>query len=194
MAFSNSDPLPAYDSMSQEEVEREAPDWYSRWRARIHDWVRAHSDSTLASIVTLVPDLLVLTIRLAKDPRVPFLVKGQLILAAAYVISPIDFLPEAALGVIGLAEDAGVLALVLYWLKHMGRIDTAVLHDNWPGREDVDRVIDGLHDEIERNREKIIGADVWQKIEQRFGKAARQQRQQRSFNPLRRFHRTRSQT
>jgi uncharacterized membrane protein YkvA (DUF1232 family) len=192
MSFSNSNPLPTYDSMNREDVEREAPDWYSRWRTRIHDWVRAHSDSTLASIVTLVPDLFVLTIRLAKDPRVPLLVKGQLILAAAYVISPIDFLPEAALGVIGLAEDAGVLALVLYWLKHMGRIDTAVLHENWPGREEVDRVIDGLHDEIERNRDKIIGAEVWQKIERRFGKSARQKRPPRRFNPLRRFRRARS--
>jgi uncharacterized membrane protein YkvA (DUF1232 family) len=178
------------EPMNQETIERELPGWYNRWRKRIHEWMSSHADPPLASIVTLVPDLLVLTVRLAKDSRVPLLVKGQLLLAAAYVISPVDLMPEAVLGVIGLAEDAGVLALVLYWLKHMGRVDLEVLRENWPGKEEVDHVIDGLHDEIERNRDRIIGAEVWQKIERRFGKNAREER--RIFNPLRRLRRVRT--
>lgn len=177
-----------HEAMSADDVQREAPGWYERWRARIHEWVSSHADPVLASILTLLPDLLVLTVRLAKDPRVSLLVKGQLVLAAAYVISPVDFVPEAALGVIGLAEDAGVLALVLYWLKHMGKVDLSVLREHWPGHEDVDRVIDGLHSEIERNRDKIAGADVWQKIERRFVKRAQKSRPRRPRNPFRRAH------
>jgi uncharacterized membrane protein YkvA (DUF1232 family) len=157
-------------NMDAQQVNRELPGWYTRWRPQIHDWVKTHADDTLASIVLLVPDLLVLITRLIKDPRVPLIVKGQLLLAAVYVISPFDFLPEAMLGVIGLAEDAGVLALVLYGLKHMRGIDPAILRDNWAGSDDIESIIETLHDRIIKNRDKIIGADIWQKIETMFGR------------------------
>jgi uncharacterized membrane protein YkvA (DUF1232 family) len=180
------EPLP-FESLSGQDVELELPGWYGRWRGRIHAWVSQRADMTVANLLTLLPDLLVLTVRLAKDPRVPFFAKAQLALAAAYVISPIDFLPEAALGVLGLTDDLTVLALVLYWLQSMNKIDREVLHDNWPGDGQVEAVIDHVHDRIMAEKDTILSHDVWQKIERRFSPQRREQRPRRLSNPLRRL-------
>lgn len=181
------EPLP-FESMTEREVELELPGWYGRWRGRIHVWVTEHADARVAGLLTLLPDLLVLTVRLAKDPRVPFFAKAQLALAAAYVISPIDFLPEAALGVLGLSDDLTVLALVLYWLQSMNKIDREVLRDNWPGDGQVEAVIDNVHGRIMAERDHILSHDVWQKIERRFSPARRDERPRRRLsNPLKRL-------
>src|SRR5690606_33154027 len=84
-----------------------------------------------------------------------------------------DLVPEALLGPIGLAEDAGVLALVLFWLKGLTQVDPRVLHENWPGKGEVDQVIDRVHAQIIDNRDRIYSTDVWQTIERRFGRGNR---------------------
>lgn len=169
--------------MDAQAVQAALSGWYERWRDRIHEWARHNADDRLASILTLVPDMLMLVVRLARDPRVPWMLKGQLVLAAAYVISPFDLVPEGILGPIGLADDAGVLALVLYWLKGLAQVDPRVLHDNWPGKGEVDEVIDRVHSQIVENRERIYSSDVWQQIERRFGRANRAPRVVRVKSP-----------
>lgn len=160
-------------SLEPQALQDASAGWYARWRDRIHAWVERNSDDRLATILTFVPDMLMLVVRLARDPRVPWMLKGQLVLAAAYVISPFDLVPEGILGPIGLAEDAGVLALVLFWLKGLAQVDPRVLHDNWPGKGEVDEVIDRVHSQIVDNRDRIYSSDVWQKIERRFGRNRR---------------------
>ena len=161
------------EPLNQQQIEQRAPDWYEAWRSRIQTWVSAHTDDEAAEIVLLVPDLLALVVRLARDKRVPFRLKAQLVLAAAYVLSPIDLIPEAVVGVIGLTDDAGVLVLVLMWIKGMSSIDPQVLRDNWSGQGDVIAVIDGLHTKIVTNAERLYPAKVWQTIQARFGKIKR---------------------
>jgi uncharacterized membrane protein YkvA (DUF1232 family) len=99
--------------MNEQQIEQRTPDWYETWRERIRAWVSKHTDDEVAAIVLLVPDLLALVVRLARDSRVPFMLNGQLLLAAAYVLSPVDLIPEIIVGVLGLGDDAGVLMLVL---------------------------------------------------------------------------------
>jgi uncharacterized membrane protein YkvA (DUF1232 family) len=162
----------SFENISQEQVEQELPDWYDLWRSRIQTWVKEHTDEQFAKVVLLLPDLLALIVRLAQDRRVPFLLKGQLLLAAAYVISPLDLVPEAALGVIGLTEDAGVMALILYSLQNLGKIDIAVLKDNWSGDDNPSEVIDQIHTTIIANKDHFFDSSVWQKIQKRFGAAS----------------------
>ncbi len=162
-----------YDDLSiepldQAEIELRAPDWYETWRERIRQWIAAHAADEFAEIVLLVPDLLALLVRLIRDPRVPFTLKGQLLLAAAYVISPFDLMPEALLGVLGLADDAGVLALVLMWIKGVTSVDAQVLRDNWSGRGDVISVIDKLHTQVNENADRLFNDKVWTKLRKRF--------------------------
>src|SRR5690606_16152038 len=112
-----------FDPADEDTIYEQTPGWYEKWRKRIYKWVSRATDDTIAGIVLLVPDLFVLLVRLIQDARVPFWVKAQLVLAAAYVLSPIDFIPEAIAGVVGLTDDAGVMALVLMWIKNIMGID-----------------------------------------------------------------------
>lgn len=159
------------EPLTQRQLEQRAPDWYETWRGRIQTWVSAHADDKAAEIVLLVPDLLALVVRLARDQRVPFRLKAQLALAAAYVISPIDLIPEGLVGVIGLADDAGVLVLVLMLVRNMASVDPQVLRDNWSGRGDVIAVIDGLYQKISTNADKLYPAKVWKALRARFARA-----------------------
>ena len=167
-------PIPFSDQLdieplTQEQIEQRAPDWYEKWRVRIHEWVSRHTDAEAASVFLFVPDLLALIVRLARDRRVPFILKGQLLLAAAYVLSPVDLMPEGLLGVIGLSDDAGLMVLVLMWIKGVASIDRQVLRENWSGHGDVIEVIDNLHQRINANTDRIYSKDLWQSLQRRFG-------------------------
>lgn len=161
------------EPLSEQQIEQRAPDWYETWRERIRLWVSAHADDDTAAIVLLVPDLLALVVRLARDQRVPFMLKGQLLLAAAYVLSPVDLIPEALVGVIGLGDDAGVLVLVLMWIRGIASLDRQVLRENWSGQGDVFEVIDGLHTKITTNADRLYGDKIWQTLQRRFGSVRR---------------------
>lgn len=64
--------------------------------------------SLLGSLVTHVR----LTLRLLREPAVPVLVKTLPIAAVAYLLSPLDFVPDF-LPILGQLDDAGVLLLAL---------------------------------------------------------------------------------
>jgi uncharacterized membrane protein YkvA (DUF1232 family) len=81
-------------------------------------------------LATLIPNLVVLFRGLLGDPRVPRSSKGWLWFALAWLISPIDLIPEF-IPVAGPLDDAIVAALVL---RHvLRRTDRAVLVDHWRG-------------------------------------------------------------
>ena len=160
----------AIEPLNQTQIEQRAPDWYEAWRRRIQVWISTHADDEAAGFILLVPDFLALVVRLARDKRVPFRLKGQLLLAAAYVLSPFDLVPEALLGVIGLADDAGVLILVLMWIRGIASIDPQVLRDNWSGQGDIIEVIETLHAKINANAERLYPPKVWRELQARFGK------------------------
>jgi uncharacterized membrane protein YkvA (DUF1232 family) len=81
-------------------------------------------------LVALLPNLLRRFRDLSKDGRVPRRAKVVLALAAVWLISPIDLLPEF-LPVLGPLDDAvvGVLAL-RYLVKRAG---PAVVREHWRG-------------------------------------------------------------
>jgi uncharacterized membrane protein YkvA (DUF1232 family) len=53
-----------------------------------------------------------LAARLLRDPRVPLLMKALPLLAAVYVISPLDFVPDV-LPVLGQLDDIGIILIGL---------------------------------------------------------------------------------
>jgi uncharacterized membrane protein YkvA (DUF1232 family) len=167
------DPEMGIEATDETQIHGRARDWYDIWRARIRDFVARTTDEQVARIVLIVPDMFALVVRLARDRRVPFLLKGQLLLAAAYVLSPIDLIPEALIGVLGLTEDAGVLALVLMWISGVAGIDRQVLRDNWSGAGDVIEAIDDLHTRVNENADRLFNPAVWKKIRARFERKER---------------------
>lgn len=85
-------------------------------------------------LASLLPDCLTTVRRLRKDPRVPRRVKIAVVFAAAWVLSPIDIIPEF-LPVIGPLDDVIVVALVLrYALRHT---PADAVRDAWPGNPEL---------------------------------------------------------
>jgi uncharacterized membrane protein YkvA (DUF1232 family) len=86
--------------------------------------------SQARELVTLIPNLAVLFRGLLRDPRVPRRSKLWLWFALAWIVSPVDLIPEF-IPVAGPLDDAIVAALVLrYVFRHT---DPAVLVDHWRG-------------------------------------------------------------
>ena len=74
--------------------------------ARVTSWLSW--PSLLRTLVSHVR----LTVRLLREPRVPRLIKALPVLAALYVISPLDFVPDV-FPVLGQLDDLGVILVAL---------------------------------------------------------------------------------
>jgi uncharacterized membrane protein YkvA (DUF1232 family) len=61
-------------------------------------------------LVGAIIDRFLLTWRLIRDPRVPLWAKVIPILGVAYVLSPLDFIPDFIIGV-GQLDDIGIILL-----------------------------------------------------------------------------------
>jgi uncharacterized membrane protein YkvA (DUF1232 family) len=81
-------------------------------------------------LVALLPNLLRLFRDLSRDGRVPRRAKVVLALAAVWLVSPIDLLPEF-LPVLGPLDDAVVAALALRYL--VKRAGAEVVREHWRG-------------------------------------------------------------
>jgi len=86
--------------------------------------------SAARELATLIPNLLVLFRGLLRDPRVPRGAKVWVGVAVAWIVSPIDLVPEF-IPVVGPLDDAIVAALVLRHL--LRRTDRGVLLEHWRG-------------------------------------------------------------
>jgi uncharacterized membrane protein YkvA (DUF1232 family) len=84
--------------------------------------------------VLLVPNFAKLVARLLADPRVPRRSKIALGMAAAYVVSPIDLLPEF-IPVIGWLDDLLILTYVLD--RVIERAGAELVEEHWDGPGDL---------------------------------------------------------
>jgi uncharacterized membrane protein YkvA (DUF1232 family) len=84
--------------------------------------------------VLMLPNLIKLVGRLLKDPRVPRRSKVALGLAAAYVASPIDLVPEF-IPVLGWADDVIFILLAIDSL--IERAGPEVVQEHWDGPGDL---------------------------------------------------------
>ena len=82
----------------------------------------------------MLPNLVKLLSRLLKDPRVPRRSKILLGASFAYVLSPIDLLPEF-IPVAGVLDDIFLVALALNHLIERAGEDIVVEH--WDGPQDI---------------------------------------------------------
>jgi uncharacterized membrane protein YkvA (DUF1232 family) len=93
---------------------------------------------TLREIALFLPNFVILLKRLVTDPRVPR--KSKLILGAtiAYLVSPIDLVPDFVPG-LGQLDDAVIALLALHSI--LNRVDEEVVIEHWPGSDDVIRMV-----------------------------------------------------
>lgn len=82
----------------------------------------------------VIPNFISLLYRLVGDHRVPLQEKALLLGTIAYVISPLDFLPDA-IPFLGQIDDLLLVALVLQ--RFMNSVSHAILMEHWAGRADL---------------------------------------------------------
>lgn len=79
-----------------------------------------------------MPDVIRLLRRLAADPDVPRGTRWMLLALLAYLVSPIDLVPDF-IPVLGYADDAVVVALAIrFAISHAGR---DAVERRWPGSD-----------------------------------------------------------
>ncbi|HET8560359.1 MAG TPA: DUF1232 domain-containing protein [Marmoricola sp.] len=89
--------------------------------------------SLLREAIRLLPDLLRLVTRLARDPELPRSVRWRLAGLLAYLALPVDLVPDF-IPVLGYADDAIVVAWVLRSVVR--RVGTDAVRARWPGTDD----------------------------------------------------------
>jgi uncharacterized membrane protein YkvA (DUF1232 family) len=93
-------------------------------------WMAKPDDLRLRELLRLLPDVLRLTTRLARDRSLPRRVRVRIWLLIGYLALPIDLVPDF-IPVLGYADDAVVVALVLRSVIRRAGPDTLDRH--WPG-------------------------------------------------------------
>jgi len=101
------------------------------------------SQTDMKEYLMLVPRLVKLLWRLARDPRVPARTKATLFLLGGYIASPIDLIPDALPG-IGQLDDIAVIAFVLDQM--LNRVPEEIVREHWEGDEDVLQVVKEILD------------------------------------------------
>jgi uncharacterized membrane protein YkvA (DUF1232 family) len=93
-------------------------------------WHTRPEPARLADGLRLLPDMIRTLRRLAADPELPSGVRVRLGLLLAYLLSPIDLIPDF-IPVLGYADDAIIIALILRSVVH--RAGTDAIRQHWPG-------------------------------------------------------------
>lgn len=96
-------------------------------------WRSGRGFGGLAEAARLLPDLLRLVSRLARDKSLPRGVRVRLWLLLAYLASPLDIVPDF-IPVVGYADDAIVVALALRSVVRAAGPEP--LEQHWPGTAD----------------------------------------------------------
>ena len=130
-------------------------------RNKILNWVKEHDGGVTKEITDLImalPDLVSLSFKLVKDQRVPAELKLKITLAVAYVVSPVDLIPEALGGVLGFVDDTLAMAVLIAGLVE--EIPDEVIRDNWSGRPDILELIINGKDLLS----KMLPANIAEKL------------------------------
>ncbi len=109
---------------------------------RVYDRLRARvvprepgGGAGVRDLLLFLPDMVVLLLRLARDPRVPVGVKAVAMLGIGYALSPIDLMPEFLFGPIGFLDDLLIATAAISWIVNHVHPDLVRAH--WPGPGDV---------------------------------------------------------
>jgi len=134
--------------------------FYEKLRAKARAWTNAKTGKAggkLGEYLFLLPDFFILVCRMAVDKRVPTLTKLKLGGVIAYVMMPLDIIPDF-IPVLGSVDDLVLIVLGLNLL--LNETDPKVLQDNWSGEGDVLQ----LMQRIAATAEKFLDQKVLQRI------------------------------
>jgi uncharacterized protein (TIGR03382 family) len=96
-------------------------------------WIFRPRDVALGELLRVIPDVVRLVRRLLGDRAVPLSAKVALVVLLAWLISPIDLIPEF-IPVLGPLDDVVVAVLILRYVRR--RVGLDGLRSRWPGTPD----------------------------------------------------------
>lgn len=135
--------------------------FYEILRNRIHKFVKNYAGETgsrFAGYLLSLPDFFIMLCRLALDTRVNASQKFFIGGITAYVILPIDIVPDF-IPFLGYIDD---LVLVVFGLNLiLNELDKQILLDNWSGEEDVLELLQ----KITATAEKFLDKTFLKKIQ-----------------------------
>ncbi len=155
-----STPAAAPDTVSTRE--RELLGFYDRVRGRVVRFLEARAGrigSNTAETLLLVPDVLLLLIRLFLDRQTPQSTRALIGGALAYFVMPVDLAPEMVLGPTGFVEDLVIACTVLGHVMGPEISDTAQRY--WSGSG---KVYDVLAD-VTRTGYSLLGVDMAARVD-----------------------------
>ena len=120
---------------------------YDRLRAQLRPVVPG-AGSDLRDVLLAFPDLVLLLLRLLRDPRVAVGDKALALFGVAYVVSPLDLMPVWLFGPLGVLDDVFVVAATLSRVVNHVHPDVVRLH--WSGQGDALQLIQRATDWSER--------------------------------------------
>ena len=104
---------------------------------------REAQQTKLKEYALLVPRLVKLLWRLARDPRVPARTKATLFIIAGYLATPIDLIPDFV-PVVGQLDDLVIVAFVLDQM--LNRVPPEIVREHWDGDGDILEVVQEILD------------------------------------------------
>lgn len=107
---------------------------YDRLRSRVVE-LEPGASAGVRDLLLFLPDLVVLLLRLVRDPRVPAGAKAVALLGVGYALSPIDLVPEILFGPLGFLDDLLIATASVSWVVNHVHPDLVRAH--WPGSGDV---------------------------------------------------------
>ena len=146
--------------MADQEFEAiESRDFYQRLRQRITRWTERKGSPQESLEYLLAPsDLLHLSLRLTIDSHVSLKNRCKLAATLVYVAAPIDLVPTALFGPVGLLDDIGLSAYVLReTIQETGRKRVKEL---WAGRDDTLILVEDVLDIVVEE----MGLGAWSKV------------------------------
>ena len=100
----------------------------------------------------MLPDLVVLLGRLARDRRVPASAKVIALIGISYALSPLDLLPDLLLGPLGMVDD--LLVVVAALSRILNQVHPDLVRSHWSGQgrpPDRNAARDGLRIRVGTN-------------------------------------------
>ncbi len=104
-------------------------------------WIFRPRDVRLGDAIRLVPDLLRMIRSLIADRSVPFGVRAALVGLLAWLVNPIDLIPEF-IPILGPLDDVVVAVLVLRYVRR--KLGTEELRRRWPGTQEGFDLLSGI--------------------------------------------------
>ena len=99
------------------------------------------SNPAVDKAIAAIPNLTKLGYRLMRDPRVPVKQKAFLGAALAYMVSPVDIIPDF-IPFLGRVDDLVILAFALNAM--FDAAGEALVHEHWDGTGDVLEIVSGV--------------------------------------------------